>query len=138
MPHDFDADTWLKQAQCDLQAAEHLLQGDYPAHATVLAHLALEKALKGIVRQQTGDQPPVTHDLRYLAGRVDLSWNSDRWDALDGLSDVSILSLYAPDRVFGHPVSDRRDAARKRVADARLLVDWLRRVGAAEEGESAD
>lgn len=125
MAHDLDVDTWLQQAERDLQAAEHLLQGDYFAHATVLAHLAVEKALKGVFRSQKGENPPVTHDLRHLAQRIDLSWDRDRMDALDGLSDVSILAVYAPDRPFGHPISEQDVPARERVADARLLVEWL-------------
>lgn len=132
MPHDLDADTWIAQAKRDLEAAEHLLRGEYPAHATVLAHLSVEKALKGIFRLQKGKDPPVTHDLRHLAQRVDLHWNRDRQDALDGLSDTSILALYAPDRPFGHPVSEQEVPARERVADARLLVDWL------EQQEASD
>lgn len=133
MSHDLDADTWIAQAQRDLQAAEHLLRGDFAAHATVLAHLAVEKALKGVFKEQTGSHPPVTHGLRHLAQRVDLSWNRDRRDALDGLSDTSILSLYAPDQPFGHPVSEQEIPARERVADARLLVDWLVQQKAAFE-----
>jgi HEPN domain-containing protein len=82
MPHDLDAETWMTQARRDLHAAEHLLRGDVPAHATVFAHLAVEKAMKGAFRRRTGKHPLVTHDLR-------------------------------------HP-------ARERMADARLLVDWLR------------
>lgn len=127
MPNDVSADTWFEQAEQDLAAAEHLLRGNYPAHATVLGHLAVEKALKGLIRRRTGEQPPVTHDLRYLARPLDLSWSRDRRDALDGLSDVSILTLYAPDRPFGHPVSDQEEPARERVADARMLMDWLLR-----------
>lgn len=133
MPHDLDADTWVAQAVRDLAAAEHLLRGDYPAHATVLAHLAVEKALKGVFRRRTGENPPVTHDLRRLADRVDLVWDRDRRDALDGLSDVSILSLYAPDRPFGHPVSEQTEAARERVADAQMLVGWLTARAEADE-----
>jgi HEPN domain-containing protein len=125
MSHDLEANTWIEQAERDLRAAEHLLRGDFPAHATVLAHLAVEKALKGVFRGHTGESPPVTHNLRHLARRLDLTWNRDRRSALDNLSDVSILALYAPDRPFGHPVSDRTSAARERVADARVLVGWL-------------
>ena len=125
MSHDLDVATWTEQAEDDLRAAEHLLRGDFPAHATVLAHLAVEKALKGVFRGQTGENPPVTHDLRQLARRLDLTWSRDRREALDDLSDVSILALYAPDRPFGHPVSNHEATARKRVADARILVGWL-------------
>jgi HEPN domain-containing protein len=125
MPHDLDADTWIQQAERDLRAAEHLLRGDFSGHATVFAHLAVEKALKGVFKKQKDETPPVTHDLRRLARRLDLTWNRDCQDALDGLGDVSILALYAPDQPFGHPVSEREDAARERIADARLLVAWL-------------
>jgi len=130
MLHDLTTDTWHAQARRDLQAAEHLLQGGFPAHATVLAHLAVEKALKGLFRARTGETPPVTHDVRHLARRLRIDvgvggWSADQQDALDDLADVSILSLYAPDRPFGHPVSDREDAARERVASARLLVGWI-------------
>lgn len=139
MPHDLDADTWLRQARRDLQAAEHLLRGGFAAHATVMAHMAVEKALKGLFRRQTGDNPPVSHDLRHLARRVDLSWDRDRRSALDGLSDVSIVALYAPDQPFGHPVSEQETPARERVADARMLVDWmLREGGGIRSGEDAD
>jgi len=127
MPHDLDADRWLKQATRDLQAAEHLLTGDYCSHAIVFAHLAVEKALKAVFKAQTTNPPPVTHDLRHLAQRVDLPWTRDHRDTLDELSDASILSLYAPDAPFGHPVADQTDVARERVSAARMLVGWLRR-----------
>lgn len=127
MPHDLDAATWINQATRDLGAAEHLLEGEHFAHATVLAHLAVEKALKAVFKAQTDENPPVTHDLRHLAQRVVLPWTQDHRNALDGLSDVSILSLYAPDAPFGHPVSDRAEAARERVSDAHMLVNWIRR-----------
>lgn len=127
MPHNLDANTWFDQAVRDLRAAEHLLEGDYPAHATVFAHLAVEKALKAAFKAQTAENPPVTHDLRHLAERIRPTWSKDHWDALDGLSDVSILSLYSPDAPFDHPVSDRTDAARERVSDARMFVGWSRR-----------
>jgi HEPN domain-containing protein len=130
MPPDLSADEWERQARRDLQAAEHLLQGDFAAHATVLAHLAVEKMLKALYRRRTGDGPPVTHDLRVLAGRLRLDrgaddWTADLQDALDDLSDTSLLALYAPDRPFGHPVSEAVPAARERVAAARTLVTWV-------------
>jgi len=136
VPHDLDADTWMEQAERDLRAAEHLLRGDFPEHATVVAHLAVEKALKGVFKRQKDETPPVTHDLRHLACRLDFTWNRDRQDALDGLSDISILALYAPDQPFGHPGSPREPAARERVADARTLVPWLLRQANAPDAPS--
>jgi len=135
MSHDLDAETWMEHALRDLQAAEHMLRGAFPVHATVLAHLATEKALKAVLREQTGATPPVTHDLRHLARQVEVEWARDHWDAIDALSDVSIVSLYAPDQPFGHPVSDREDAARERVANARMLIESVRKEMSASTKE---
>lgn len=127
---DVTADAWYDQSERDRRAAEHLLRGGFAAHATVTAHLAVEKALKGWMCARDAATPPVTHDLRLLADRLELhrvdGWTSDLQDALDGLSDVSILSLYAPDRPFGHPVATSMDVARERVAAALSLLDWIR------------
>jgi HEPN domain-containing protein len=114
----------MQQATCDLQAADHLLQGAFAAQATVFAHLAVEKALKALYRARVKETPPVTHDVRRLAESLDLEVGRDLCDALDGLCNVSIVHLYDPDRPFGHPVSDRMASARERVADARAWVGW--------------
>lgn len=131
--HDLSADAWYEQAVRDLRAAEHLLEGGYAAHATVIAHLAVEKMLKGLFREHTDTTPPVTHDLRHLVQRLRLDegiggWNADLQDALDALSDVSLLALYAPDRPFGHPVADVPDTARERMTSAQVLVQWAQRA----------
>lgn len=127
---DLSAEAWHAQAIRDLRAAEHLLQGDFPAHASGLAHLAVEKALKGWIRAASGRTPPVTHDLRTLADRIGLGrsvdgWTADLDDGLDVLGGAGLLSLYAPDRPFGHPLSEATDVARERVAAAQALVTWI-------------
>ena len=129
-PHTLTTDEWHRQSGRDLQAADHLLRGSFPAHATVFAHLAVEKALKALYRNRTGEAPPSTHDLRVLAERLRLGgggdgWSADLQSALDDLSDTTILALYAPDRPFGHPVSDADEAARERVAAARTITAWV-------------
>jgi HEPN domain-containing protein len=119
----------MAQAQRDLRAADHLLHGGFGAHATVMAHLAVEKALKALYRSRTDSTPPVTHDLRVLADALDVpaeaTVGSSLLDALDTLADVSLLSLYAPDRPFGHAVSARHETARERVAAAHAWIGWI-------------
>lgn len=130
---DLSAEDWYAQSQRDLKAAEHLLAGDYFAHAAVLAHLSVEKVLKGWLRERSGSAPPPTHDLTVLSTRLGLDrgahgWTADLQAALDDLGNASILSLYRPDRPFGHPVSDREDAARERVAAARTIGSWVQQA----------
>lgn len=122
--HDKPADEWLRQANRDLRAAEHLLEGSFYTHATVIAHLAVEKALKGLYRAQTDENPPVTHNLQYLAERTNLTVPGDLRSALDVLSDESILNLY-PDRIFDRQQSFDREHARERITAAHALVNWI-------------
>lgn len=120
------ADTWWRQAQCDLRAAEHLLQGGFARHAAVLAHLAVEKALKAVYRHQHEAPPPASHDVIYLAEQI--AWPEenavhDRARMLDALGDHGVVALYT-DQAFGPGVPN--DAtARARLADAHMLIQAL-------------
>jgi len=122
--HDLSADQWLRQAERDLRAAAHLLDGDFFPHATVIAHLAVEKALKGLYRARLDRNPPVTHNLQYLAERAQLTVPADLREALDLLSGESILRLY-PDRAFEDAPEYGRGHARERVAAAHALMNWI-------------
>ena len=122
--HDKPVDEWLRQAGRDLRAAEHLLDGGFFPHATVIAHLAVEKALKGLYRAQFDRNPPVTHNLQYLAERTALTVPADLREALDLLSGESILRLY-PDRLFDDDATFDRDHARERVSAAHALLNWI-------------
>lgn len=121
---------WMEQADEDLAAAEHLLTGSYYRHASVLAHLAIEKALKGLYRDRMAAAPPVTHDLVYLAGRIDLALTSDLHDALSDLNRADITALYA-DQLLKPTLSGRADRARERLTGARLLMQHIRAAYAA-------
>lgn len=122
--HDKPVDEWLRQAERDLRAAEHLLGGGFFQHATVVAHLAVEKALKGCYRARLDANPPVTHNLTYLADRVELTLPGELRTALDLLSGESILKLY-PDRLFEAEATFDREHARERVAAAHALLNWI-------------
>lgn len=122
--HDRSVDEWLRQSVRDLRAADHLLEGGFFTHATVIAHLAVEKALKGLYRARFDANPPVTHNLTYLADRTELSLPGDLRTALDLLSGESLLTLY-PDRLFEAEATFDRAHARERVAAAHALLTWI-------------
>ena len=126
---DASADAWWAHARRDLRAAEHLLQGGFDRHAAVLAHLAVEKALKAVYRQQHEAAPPASHDVAYLAEQI--TWPNeaahDRARALDALGNHGVVALY-PDQAFGPGLPDSESEARARLADAHSLVDALARV----------
>lgn len=122
--HDKPVDEWLRQAGRDLRAAEHLLEGGFFTHATVIAHLAVEKALKGLYRARFDANPPVTHNLAYLADRTELTLPGELRTALDLLSGESLLRLY-PDRLFAADATFDRAHARERVSAAHALLNWI-------------
>ena len=122
--HDTSAEAWFEQSAHDLRAADHLLESGFFPHATVIAHLAVEKALKGAYRDQFDANPPVTHNLQYLAERLDVSVPADLRTALDLLSDASILRLY-PDRAFQPGAARDADAAREHITAAHALINWI-------------
>jgi len=64
---------WRLGAEDALGAAELLIVGGRYHFGLFFLHLALEKILKAIVVQQTGDVPPKSHDLLLLAHRAGLN-----------------------------------------------------------------
>ena len=58
---------WLGLAEGDWPVTEHLfISGDYH-YALFFGHLYLEKLLKALVVQATGEHAPRTHNLSVLA-----------------------------------------------------------------------
>jgi len=125
---DLSGDDWWAQSDRDLRAAEHLLDGEFWAHAVAFAHLAVEKALKATLRSQTDAAPPVTHDLAVLLDRSGLDIPHNLADDVDALTGLDITRLYTPDALFGRRLDSRADDARHAIAAARSIVEWLRRA----------
>jgi HEPN domain-containing protein len=135
--HALEADEWRRQAVRDLAAARHLVDGGFLSPAVALAHLAVEKALKALYRAQAdatppaargarfAANPPVSHDLAWLATATDLTLPADLRDALRALDATGgILALY-PDGLLDAPLATDRPAARAHVAAAAALLDWI-------------
>ena len=125
--HDKPVDEWLLQAYHDLGTAHYLFDGGRFSYAAFFGHLAIEKALKGLYRQQFDENPPVTHDLRYLADRTDLLLPDDLHAALDALGEagITILDLY-PDRLDETDVSYGEDDTERLLGQCDELLDWIR------------
>ena len=71
-------DYWRRSALEDLDAAQALVKLGKYRHGLFLAHLSLEKMLKGHVCRATGDIPPRIHRLTALAEKAGLKLTSRR------------------------------------------------------------
>jgi len=64
---------WFKQAYYDAETAEYMFQGGRHFYAVFIAHLAVEKSLKGILHKRSGITPThENHDLIALSEQVGL------------------------------------------------------------------
>ena len=62
-----DTEPWWQQAQADATCATVLLTAGHFYAVSFFAQQAAEKALKAVLlERRSGQQPPRTHDLRYL------------------------------------------------------------------------
>lgn len=90
---------WVALADMDLAAAEVLLErGLYPP---VIFHCqqAVEKLLKAIWLERTGEVPPRTHNLVDLASELKLSL--PEWESFLGtLTDQAVASRYAGGQAY--------------------------------------
>ncbi|MEW6033029.1 MAG: HEPN domain-containing protein [Bacillota bacterium] len=59
---------WFSQSEYDLGSAEAMFDSGRYTYAVFMCHLAVEKALKGLVVQRTAKAPPRTHNLVQLVG----------------------------------------------------------------------
>ena len=88
---------WFAQADYDLDTAEYMFKGGRFFYAVFMAHLAIEKALKGWWQARLQAVPPKTHNLRYLAERIGAVLPEEIDVFLTTLNDLSVPTRYPDD-----------------------------------------
>lgn len=88
---------WLDMVEYDLATAKQMFNTGRYVYVIFMCHLAIEKALKAIVCEETDKIPPKTHDLIYLItlGRVNLSGNL--LDFVGIINNAGIVTRYPED-----------------------------------------
>ena len=103
---------WLRTAESDKRAAEHLLDaGDYEACA-FHCQQAIEKLLKAIIVKQTGKRPIHTHDVRSLLEEISgLEISVEMKDMVSDINGYYVGSRYPLDTVdpgvFVKPLAEK-------------------------------
>ncbi len=66
---------WLRQSDYDIGTAEAMYNTSRYVYTAFMCQLAIEKAIKGLIVERTGDIPPKTHNLIQLVkiAKVELS-----------------------------------------------------------------
>ena len=89
-----DFTEWFEQSDYDMATAESMFATGRYVYAVFMAHLSLEKALKGVVQKQSGEMPPKTHDLLLLLKRSGLDPVEGTAKFLIRLNEAQIATRY--------------------------------------------
>jgi HEPN domain-containing protein len=85
-----DPREWLRQAEYDLDTAEYMHRGGRYFYAVFMRHLAVEKVLNWLYQERLGEIPPKTHNLIYLAEKIELHVPGPLYDTLFLLNRVKV------------------------------------------------
>jgi HEPN domain-containing protein len=89
---------WFRQAEYDMNTAEDLLASGRSFYAVFMAHLATEKAAKGLYHCKLGRIPPKTHSIVFLLREVSLRPAGEMAAFVVSLDDAQLATRY-PDEL---------------------------------------
>jgi HEPN domain-containing protein len=115
---------WLAQVDYDIATAEQMLHAGRYIYVIFMSHLALEKALKALVTEETQQLPPRTHNLIDLAQRAQVVL-SEQQDFLGKINNTSVVVRYPDDlsaMVSQYPETIARDYLER----TKELILWVR------------
>ncbi|HRU06418.1 MAG TPA: HEPN domain-containing protein [Candidatus Brocadiia bacterium] len=116
---------WFMQAEYDLDTAECMLQGGRCFYAVFMAHLAIEKALKGVWQAKLRDAPPKTHSLVYLVEKLGLTPPAEVDEFLVTLNSASVATRYPDD--LQKMIASYSEAGTRRLLDnSREALAWIK------------
>ena len=92
-----DSQEWLNQADYDFQTAEYMYNGKRYLYAVFMAHLAIEKSLKGIYQKKLNEIPPRTHSLIQFVNKTQLTPPEKIGEFLVRIDQASVATRYPED-----------------------------------------
>jgi HEPN domain-containing protein len=85
---------WLDQADYDLDTAKVMLKDGRYIYVVFMCHMALEKALKGLIVGVVGEAPPRSHNLLQLVKISEPKLTVDQIAFLTTINTASIATRY--------------------------------------------
>lgn len=114
---------WRNASDEEIKAALVLLENKKLRQALFFVHLSLEKILKALFIKKRGEHPPLTHNLKYLAEKVDLKLSEDKEDFLIEATAFNIEARYPDEET---PQLEYK-YAKKKYDEALEVLEWLRK-----------
>jgi len=115
---------WIDMVDYDLITVKQMFETGRYVYVIFMCHMAIEKALKAIVCEETDKVPPKTHDLIYLTGLGKVKLNPDLLDFIGMINNAGIVTRYPEDLsklVSSYPKS----IAQKYLTNAQETIKWI-------------
>ncbi|MCS6950816.1 MAG: HEPN domain-containing protein [bacterium] len=116
---------WLRQAEYDVESAQHMLAAGRWLHAVFFCHLAVEKSLKAAIVEKTNQTPPRTHNLIALAQVANLHLPVEYAEFLGMINDAGVVTRYPQD--LSQALSEYpEEVAWDYLLRSREVMEWIR------------
>ncbi|MGE5296607.1 MAG: HEPN domain-containing protein [Solirubrobacterales bacterium] len=112
---------WVDQARYDLETADAMLKAGRYLYVVFCCQQAVEKAIKALIIQRTGEFPPRVHNLVRLAEVADIESDGARIRFLGELSGYYIQSRY-PEEI---KAAVTPELAREVLGKTEQIVTWV-------------
>lgn len=90
---------WINSSNEDWDAYLSLRKAKKFAHALFFLHLTLEKIIKGIIVQETGEHAPYSHSLSFLLGKTSIDAPGRYIDLLTEMSKFNMQTRYPDEKL---------------------------------------
>lgn len=121
---DDDIAYWLRLAELDLESARKSLRGDSFLHCLFGCQQALEKRIKAIVVETSGQAPPRMHNLVRLASLAGLVLEPWQEHLLSSLS-LEYMEMRYPEDLDVIDELNNRQTAEAHLAQTEEFMRWL-------------
>ena len=122
-----ETENWLRIAESDLKAAEALIKSGLHLQCVEHCHAALEKLLKGMIKEQKDIQPPKVHSLLKLISLTIIQDLEDDIKKLLRTLDASYISMRYPEDIERFNLQFSTTETEKILNRVKELFKWLKK-----------
>jgi len=118
------AHKWAEQARYDLETARAMLAAERHLYVLFCCQQAMEKALKALIVERSGEFPPRIHSLPRLAQSCELSLDDEVVEFLAELSAFYVQTRY-PEEIESLGVGITHEKAEAAFTKTEETMQWL-------------
>lgn len=121
-----DPQEWLVQSDNDIRVADIMFRNRQNMYAIFMAHLSIEKFLKGIYVKRTGREAPRVHNLILLIETAWLEMPADLYEFIVEINRMSVVTRY-PDDLKRMNKEYNRKMVDGIMLKSREVLKWLKK-----------